>query len=296
MKVLATGMSGPIGAAVLAELGSAGYRITRMVRRPAKGSDEISWDPAHALSPERVSGFDAVIHLAGETIVGRWTSAKKQAIHDSRVLGTRNLCEALARAASKPRVLVSASAIGYYGDRGDQLLDEDSSPGSNFLAMVCREWESSTAPAANAGVRVVNLRFGVVLSTRGGALAKMLTPFRMGLGGNVGSGKQYWSWVSIDDVAGSVLHALTHDDVLGPVNVVAATPVTNREFTRALGAVLHRPTFLPMPAFAVSTAFGQMGDELLLASARVLPTKLLASGYSFRDPELRAALQKLLAR
>jgi uncharacterized protein len=296
MRILGSGLSGPIGGAVLPELLASGHSITRLVRRPASGGNEVTWDLSRPMAPEQVSGFDAVIHLAGETIVGRWTPAKKQSIRDSRVLGTRHLCEALARAAVKPRVLVCASATGYYGSRGEEELDESSAPGGNFLAAVCRDWEAATIPAAQAGSRVVNLRFGVVLSPRGGALAKMLPAFRLGAGGRVGSGLQYWSWVSITDVAGAVLHALAHEDLLGPVNVVAPGPVTNREFTRVLGDVLHRPTLLPMPAFAVRAAFGQMGDELLLASARVLPSKLQSSRYSFRDPDLAGALRNLLRK
>jgi uncharacterized protein (TIGR01777 family) len=288
-------MSGPIGAAVLPELMSAGHSVTRMVRRPASG-DELTWDPAQPIAPQQVSGYDAVIHLAGETIVGRWTEAEKKRIRDSRVLGTQHLCDALAGAAVKPHVLISASATGYYGDRGAETLDESSAPGGNFLAAVCREWEAATGPVARAGCRVVNLRFGVVLSTSGGALAKMLPAFRLGLGGRVGSGSQYWSWVSISDVAGAVLHAFKREELRGPANVVAPIPVTNLEFTRTLGGVLHRPTLLPMPILAVRAAFGQMGDELLLASARVLPSKLQSSGYAFRHPDLRGALEDLLRK
>jgi uncharacterized protein (TIGR01777 family) len=294
MKILVTGASGPIGATLLPLLASAGHRVTRLVRRPTSGADEIKWDPAQALAPDRVSGFDGVVHLAGETIVGRWTAGKKQRIRDSRVFGTTMLSRAIAAAASQPAVLVSASATGYYGDRGDQLLDEASPPGNSFLAGVCREWEASTTPAAEAGIRVVNLRFGIVLSAEGGALARMLPPFRMGLGGRIGSGNQYWSWVSIDDVAHAVLHALVHPELAGAANVVAPAPVTNAEFTRALAGALHRPALLPMPAFAVRAAFGQMGDELLLASARVAPSKLQASGYNFRHADLGPALQALL--
>jgi uncharacterized protein len=293
MKILATGMSGPIGAALLPEL-AAGHEVTRLVRRSASQADERTWNPEGVIPPEIVSGFDGVVHLAGETIVGRWTDAKKRRIRDSRVLGTQNLCAALAQAAAKPRVLICASAIGYYGDRGAEALDESSQPGNNFLAGVCQQWEAATSTAGNAGIRVVNTRFGVVLSTTGGALAQMLTPFRCGVGGKVGSGHQYWSWVSIGDVAGAIMHAVARDEVAGPVNVVAPNPVTNQQFTRTLGQVLHRPTIFSIPAFAVHAAFGQMGDELLLASARVVPSKLQSSGYQFRDPELPGALEKLL--
>lgn len=296
MKVLVTGASGPIGSTLLPVLASAGHTVVRMVRRPTSAGDELTWDPAQPLPPERLAGFDAVVHLAGESIVGRWTAAKKQRIRESRVVGTANLSQAIALSSPRPAVLISASAIGYYGDRGSEPLDEASPPGKTFLAGVVREWEAATLPAANAGVRVVNLRFGIVLSAKGGALASMLTPFRMGLGGRVGSGSQYWSWVSIDDVVFAVLHAMQHPDLAGAANVVAPSAVTNLEFTRVLAGVLHRPALLPMPAFAVRAAFGQMGDELLLSSARVIPGELQATGYKFRDPDLRPALEKLLRR
>jgi uncharacterized protein (TIGR01777 family) len=246
------------------------------------------------LSPKSVSGFDAVIHLAGETIVGRWTEAKKARIRDSRILGTRHLAEALSKAPQPPRVLISASAIGYYGDRGEEILLEDSRPGAGFLAEVCREWEAASQPANDAGIRTVQMRFGVVLSPRGGALSKMLPPFRMGLGGKIGSGRQWWSWIDVKDLVGAIHHVLRSDLLRGPVNVVAPKPVRNEEFTKSLAAVLSRPSIFPMPAFAARLALGQMADELLLASQHVEPAKLVATGYSFQYPGLKPALEAIL--
>ena len=296
MKILVSGMSGPIGGELLPALVVSGNKVTRLVRRPPQSSDEIRWDPMRSIVPETVSGFDAVIHLAGESIVGRWTSEKKARMVDSRVQGTRHLAEALARASRKPQVLITASAIGYYGDRGEETLTEESGPGTNFLAGLCRQWEAATGAAAQAGIRTVQVRIGVMLSTKGGALPKMLTPFKLGLGGRIGSGRQYLSWISIDDVVGAILYALNAGQVRGPVNATAPNPATNSEFTRSLADVLHRPAIFPMPTFAVRALFGQMGDELLLASARVLPSKLQVSGYQFRRPELKTALISLLKR
>ena len=296
MKILVSGMSGPIGGELLPALVVSGNKVTRLVRRPPQSSDEIRWDPMRSIVPETVSGFDAVIHLAGESIVGRWTSEKKARMVDSRVQGTRHLAEALARASRKPQVLITASAIGYYGDRGEETLTEESGPGTNFLAGLCRQWEAATGAAAQAGIRTVQVRIGVMLSTKGGALPKMLTPFKLGLGGRIGSGRQYLSWISIDDVVGVILYALNAGQVRGPVNATAPNPATNSEFTRSLAEVLHRPAIFPMPTFAVRALFGQMGDELLLASARVLPSKLQVSGYQFRRPELKTALMSLLKK
>ena len=296
MKILVSGMSGPIGGELLPALVVSGNKVTRLVRRPPQSSDEIRWDPMRSIVPETVSGFDAVIHLAGESIVGRWTSEKKARMVDSRVQGTGHLAEALARASRKPQVLITASAIGYYGDRGEETLTEESGPGTNFLAGLCRQWEAATGAAAQAGIRTVQVRIGVMLSTKGGALPKMLTPFKLGLGGRIGSGRQYLSWISIDDVVGAILYALNAGQVRGPVNATAPNPATNSEFTRSLADVLHRPAIFPMPTFAVRALFGQMGDELLLASARVLPSKLQASGYQFRRPELKTALMSLLKK
>jgi uncharacterized protein len=254
----------------------------------------MSWDSNQPLAPDSVSGFDAVVHLAGESIVGRWSNSKKAAIRDSRVRGANLLATALAEASRRPRVFVSASAIGFYGDRGEEILREGSSSGVGFLPEVCREWEAASKPAADAGIRVAHARFGVVLSTAGGALAKMLLPFRLGVGGDMGNGRQWWSWIALDDVIGAVAHILKTDSLQGAVNMVSPNPVTNAEFTKTLAAVLSRPAIFPMPASIARLAFGQMADELLLSSQRVEPAKLLASGFTFRQPNLRGALEALL--
>jgi uncharacterized protein (TIGR01777 family) len=295
-RILVSGASGPIGAALLPSLRSHGHKVVRLIRGPASGDEQISWDPAKPLSAESVSGFEAVIHLAGESIVGRWTAAKKARIRDSRVQGTRHLAEALAQAPQRPALLISASAVGYYGHRGDEVLREDSSPGQDFLAEVCRQWEAATQPAALAGIRTVNMRIGLILSQVGGALPKMLTPFRLGVGGNIGNGRQWWSWIDVNDVAGAVHHIMKTDLLQGPVNLVAPNPVTNAEFTKTLAQVLHRPAIFPMPAFAARLAFGEMADELLLASQRVEPAKLVSSGYPFQRSELKTALEEILQR
>ncbi len=293
-RVLVTGVSGPIGAALLPYLESQGARVIRLVRGPARGTDQISWDPLRPIPPAAVSGFEAVIHLAGERVAGRWTEAKKKAVRESRVQGTRHLTEALAQTQSPPRVLICASAIGYYGNRGDELLTESSSAGQGFLPEVSREWEAATRGAADVGIRTVNLRIGLVLSPKGGALEKMLTPFKLGLGGRIGSGQQWWSWIHVDDIVGAMHHALHTESLSGPVNLVAPNPVRNAEFTQVLASVLRRPAFFHVPAFAARLAFGEMADELLLSSERVEPVKLRASGYAFRLAELRAALEDLL--
>ena len=279
---------------LLPSLRAQGCAVTRLVRGAASGTDQISWNPAQPLSPDSVSGFDAVIHLAGESIVGRWTEAKKRRILDSRTQGTGHLAEAAAKAAQRPRLFMSASAVGYYGNRGDEILREDSPSGAGFAAEICRQWEDAAQPAAAAGIRTVQMRIAVVMSSDGGALQKMLLPFRMGLGGRLGNGRQWWSWVSVHDVAGAIQHVLNHDSLHGPVNLVAPNPVTNAIFTSALASVLKRPALFPMPAFVVGLVFGEMGDELFLASQRVEPAKLMASGYRFQHPELRKALEEIL--
>ncbi len=295
MRVLMSGSSGLLGSAIAQALEAKGVLVGRLVRGGTPSSAaHIRWEPGKTL--DLIPGFDAVIHLAGESVVGRWTASKKARIRDSRVLGTRTLAEALARVEPKPRVFVVASAIGFYGDRGDEILREDSVSGTGFLAEVCREWEAAADPAVQAGVRVVHIRIGVVLSRQGGALDKMLLPFRLGLGGKLGSGRQWWSWIHVDDIVGAVQHILSNEAVRGPVNLVAPNPVTNAEFTAALGKVLSRPAILPAPAFALRLAMGEMADGALLASARVEPARLLASGYAFRFPELSAALENILGK
>ena len=298
-RILVSGASGPIGRTLLPSLKSNGARITRLTRNSATshstGDEEhISWDPEQTIPPQVVSGFDAVIHLAGETIAGRWTEAKKAKILNSRVVGTRNLAQALAQTREKPGVFVCASAIGYYGNRGDELLREQGSAGTGFLAHVCQQWETATAPAEQAGIRTARTRFGVVLSPKGGALQKMQLPFKLGLGGAIGDGLQWWSWIDVEDLVGAIHHILKTDLLQGPVNVVAPRPVTNAEFTKTLASALSRPAILPMPAFAVKLLFGQMGEEVLLGSQRVEPSKLISSGYPFRFRELSTSLDRIL--
>ena len=249
-RILVSGVSGPIGVALLSSLRTRGCEIARLVRGASTSEDQIAWNPAQPISPETVSGFDAVIHLAGESIVGRWTSEKKSKIRNSRVEGTRNLAQALAQTKNKPQVFICSSAIGYYGNRGDEVLNEQSASGSGFLPEVCREWEAATKAAADARIRTVQLRTGVVLSPKGGALGQMLTPFKMGVGGRIGNGRQWMSWIDVRDMVGAIHHIL-HSDLQGPVNMVAPKPVTNAEFTKTLASVLSRPAIFPMPAFVV---------------------------------------------
>ena len=266
------------------------------MRGRAQDPAQISWDPMIPVSPRAVSGFDAVIHLAGESVVGRWNAKKKKAIRESRVQGTRNLAAALAQADSKPRVLVCASAIGFYGNRGEEVLDEESPGGDGFLPEVCREWEDASRIADEAGIRTLNIRIGLVLSAKGGALPNMLKPFELGLGGRIGSGRQWWSWIHMDDIVGGIHHAMDTESFSGPVNLVAPNPVRNAEFTKVLASVLGRPALFLAPKLMLRLAFGaQAADELLLASQRVEPGKLTASGYAFHFRELRPALENLVA-
>ncbi len=268
--------------------------MVRLVRGTTTGEGQIAWDPAVPIDPQAVSGFDAVIHLAGESIFGRWTAAKKAKIRESRVAGTSNLAQALAQAEEKPRVFVCGSAIGYYGNRGDELLSEESVPGTGFLAEVCQEWEEATTPAVQADIRTAHLRTGIVLSPKGGALKAMLLPFKLGLGGRTGDGRQWMSWIDVRDMVGAIHHILKNDLIQGPVNMVAPRPVMNAVFAATLANVLSRPAIFPMPAFAAKLVFGEMGEELLLGSQKVEPGRLISSGYPFRYRELKVSLEGLL--
>jgi uncharacterized protein len=299
VNVAVSGASGLIGAALIASLEAGGHRAIPLVRRaPRPGEDALRWDPASGtITPAGPSVADAIVHLAGDSVMGlRWTADKKRRIRESRTIATRLLVQTLTRLAKPPAVLVCASGVGYYGSRGDEVLSEESRPGTGFLADLAREWEAATATAIAQGIRVVNLRLGVVLSAHGGALAKMLPAFRLGLGGVIGDGAQWMSWIALDDVIGAIRHALTTDALRGPLNVVAPAPVTNAEFTRTLGRALGRPTLLPLPAFAARLALGEMADEMLLASQRAVPARLQASGYRFRYPALEDALRAVLGR
>jgi uncharacterized protein len=292
-RIAITGASGLIGRALADFLSSGGHRVLRVVRRATSRSDEIPWDPARGVLEARaLEGLDALVHLAGESIAGaRWTEQRKRRIRESRVQGTRLLADRLARLSRPPRVWLSASALGFYGERGDAALDESSAPGSDFLAGVCREWEAAAAPAAGAGIRVVHPRIGVVLSARGGALAPMLLQFRAGLGGPVGNGAQYLSWISLDDTVGALHHLLFAEQVEGPVNLAAPAPLPSREFAAVLGRVLRRPARLALPAGAVSLLLGEMGRALLLGSARLVPARLRDSGFRWLHPQLEGALR-----
>ncbi len=299
MKILVSGASGLVGSALVPALIAGGHSVVRLVRSaPKNGADEVMWDPAAGtLDASSVEGVNAAVHLSGENIgEGRWTPRKKTIIRDSRVKSTRLLAETLARLGRPPGVLVCASAVGYYGDRGEEVLREESPAGTGFLADTCREWESAAEPAVQKGIRVVHLRSGIVLSPKGGALAKMLPPFKMGLGGKLGSGRQYMSWISLDDMIGVIIHGIETEALSGPVNVVAPQSVTNLEFTKTLGQVLSRPTPFALPAFMVRLAFGEMADAALLASTRVVPARLQNSGYAFLHPELKGALRHVLGK
>lgn len=296
MKILVTGSHGFIGSALLPALMAEGHRVVRLVHGAIRGADEIGWNPvANRIDAAALEDFDAVVHLAGENIAGRWTTAKKARIRESRVAGTRLLCETLAKLQRPPRVLVAASAIGFYGDRGDEMLTEESTVGNGFLPEVTRDWEAAAQPARARDIRVVHLRLGMILGAGGGALAKMLPPFRLGLGGRIGSGRQWCSWISIGDVVRAIQFALANESLSGPVNVVSPNPVSNDEFTRVLGRVLWRPTIFPLPAFVARLALGQMADEVLLASTRVEPARLRAAGFEFKQSELEMALRHVLS-
>ena len=296
LRVLVSGARGLIGSALLARLRDGGHE-TGVLTRHAEGPGEVGWDPARdRLEARAIEGFDAVVHLAGEPIAQRWTPQRKALIRDSRVAGTGLLARRLADLERPPRVLVSVSAIGFYGDRGVESLDEASPPGTGFLPEVCRAWEEAAGPASARGIRVVHPRLGLVMTPRGGALARLLPPFRLGLGGPLGDGRAWWSWVAFDDVIAVLERLLVDEGLAGPINVVAPGAVTNREFARILGQVLGRPARLPVPALALRALFGEMADGALLASARVRPARLEAVGYPFRHPGLEPALRHLLGR
>lgn len=296
MKVAVTGASGLVGTALVPALHAAGHDVVSLVRRAPSTPDEASWDPvAGSIDADALGEADAVVHLAGESIGKRWTASTKRKVLSSRVDGTRLVAEAVARLEQPPSVLVCASAVGIYGDRGDEILTEASPRGPGFLADVVDAWEAAADPARQAGIRTVHLRQGLILSRRGGALARMLPPFRLGVGGRVGDGRQWWSWVTLDDAVAAYLFALEHP-LAGPVNLAAPGTVTNADFTRALGRALRRPALLPLPASAIGLAFGEMGRETLLGGQRVSPALLEAAGFSFSQPDLDAGLAQALRR
>jgi uncharacterized protein (TIGR01777 family) len=293
MKVLITGASGLIGQALQKSFEEKGYDFLLASRKAPTDDRHIQWSIEDGFAdPEKLEGIDAAVHLAGESVSGlRWTDEKKKAIRDSRVLGTRNVVDAISKLKQRPKVFIAASAIGFYGERGDEEVTESSASGDNFLASVSKEWEAESRRAEDAGIRTVLLRTGIVLSKDGGALATMLTPFKLGVGGVVGSGKQWMSWISLDDETAVINFAIENENLRGAVNAVSPNPVTNEEFAKTLGEVLYRPTFLPLPEFAVSMVFGEMGDALLLASTKVLPKRLQDAGFEFKYPQLKAAIE-----
>ena len=294
MKFAVTGASGLVGAALVPALEAAGHDVVRLVRRHPAGTRELEWDPkVGTIDAAGLAGIDGAVHLSGATIGRRWTEARKAEILDSRVKSTRLLAETFASLDPRPSALVCAGGIGIYGNRGDEILTEESGLGTGFLADVGRAWESACEPARTAGIRVVNLRAGIVLSRKGGALPRLLTPFKLGLGGRVGSGKQWWSWVAIDDFVRAVRFAL-EGDIAGPVNLVSPNPVTNAQFTKAFGRAVGRPTIFPFPAFAAKAMFGEMAEEALLTGQRALPAKLLDAGFGFEYAELDSALRRAL--
>ena len=302
MRIAISGASGLVGQALVPFLTTAGHRVDRLVRRPAQGPDEITWDPAAGtVDLAALEGVDAVIHLAGENVGdGRWTEARKRAILESREQGTATLARALAKLSRRPSVFISASASGLYGSDatgdGARVCAEDAAPGSDFLAEVCRRWEAAAEPARAAGIRVVHPRIGVVLDARGGALAKLLTPFRLGLGGRVGDGRQWMSWISMEDLLGALLHLVATPTLSGPVNLGAPEPVQQSHFAKTLGRVLGRTSFMPLPGFAVKAMFGEMGEAIVLGGTRMVPRALVASGFGFAFPDLEATLRHTLGR
>jgi len=297
MRVLVSGSSGLVGTALMEALRRSGHTVNRLVRvGGVSGPGDVSWDSVSGkIADGGLEGADSVVHLAGASIAeGRWTASRKRLLRTSRVEATRHLVDALGRLSRPPKVLVSASAIGYYGDRGEELLTEQSAPGNDFLSRLARDWETEVARAEQYGIRTVMLRFGVILSPAGGALARMLLPFKLGVGGRLGSGKQWMSWLSLPEAVGIVQYAIENEALRGAVNAVAPNPARNAEFTRTLANLLHRPAIFPAPAFALKLALGEMGEALLLSSQRVIPARLRERSYRFAHPELEAALRAVL--
>jgi uncharacterized protein len=295
MRIAVSGATGLIGTALCAEIAAAGDELVRLVRRPARSAGEIGWDPASALDPAALSGIDAVVHLSGAPIAAkRWTDARKAELRASRITSTSTLATAMAAATPTPLALICGSAIGFYGDTGDEVVDESARAGVGFLADLVRDWEAAAEPAADAGVRVACIRSGVVLAADGGMLGRLLLPFRLGLGAKIGSGAQYLSWISLTDEVRAIRFVLGRQDIAGAVNLTAPEPATNAEFTRALAKALHRPALLTLPSPVLRFALGELASELL-ASARVAPAKLLRAGFAFRDPDIEAALSTVVA-
>jgi uncharacterized protein len=298
MRILISGASGFVGTALVPYLEGAGHTVTRLVRRPPRGPRERAWDPAAGVLDSAVlESADAVINLSGEDLAaGRWTASRKRRLWDSRVQSTNLLASAVALASPRPSVMINASGVGYYGDRGEETLTEDSSPGEGFLPRLAHAWEAAAEPARAAGTRVVSFRFGIVLAAHGGALAKMLTPFRFGAGGPFADGRAWWTWIALDDLLAAMAFAFEHSALDGPVNLVAPEPVRNADFVRALARVLHRPAVMPVPAFALRALLGEMADDALLASTRAVPRRLLDAGFRHRFTELEEALRDALGR
>jgi len=296
MKVAVSGASGLIGSALLPALEGSGHEVIRLVRRKPEGSNEIAWNPEDgSIDAAGLQSVDAIVNLSGATIGRRWTEQRKAEILESRVSSTSLLARTIAELEPRPSLLVCAGGVGIYGDRDDEILTEESTIGSGFLADVGAAWEAAAEPARAAGIRVVNFRQGIALSRDGGALERLLTPFKLGVGGRVGSGKQWWSWVSLDDLVAAYRFAL-ESDLAGPVNLVAPNPAANVQFVKALGRALHRPTIFPLHAFAVKAAFGEMGEHVLLESQRALPARLLDAGFAFSYPDLESALEHALEK
>jgi len=298
MKIIMSGARGFVGSALTLSLAAEGHLISELTRqRTDNVIPQIVWDPlSGSLEKDSLAGHDIVIHLAGESLLGRWNKAKKKAIYDSRIIGTALLSQTLAALPNPPKMLICASASGYYGNRDDETVTEESASGEGFLAQVCRDWEAATEAASLAGIRVVNLRFGIILSPMGGALAKMLPAFQSGLGGHIGNGRQYISWITLEEVVEIVKFVIANTAVQGAVNVSTPHPVSNKVFTKILGKVLSKATLAIIPAFAIRLVLGEAANETLLTSIRMQPKKLLDAGYEFRHPDLEAALRDLLGR